>query len=372
MMLQLDDPRRPMPRELLSAPGGFAWWYLEMMDANQDGLVLIWAFGLPFIPGYTSGARRGAPQLPRDRPCLVLSLYEQGQPTFYAFHEFEPEETSWDGADQWRFGDTLIEREVGDTHQTVRVQLDCPIVSCGERLQGTIEASGVIPTRTNLDPAPANPRHIWTPLAYPARGVAELRLPRHDAWRFEGPAYHDRNGSDRGLHALGIQTWLWGHASLLEQERIVYLLWPEGEREPHVLGFEIDVEGRLTERHDLTAWLSPQRRTSFGMPTWDRIEVRDAHGAWLTMRPDHTLDSGPFYLRYTTEVEGGALPGTAEVIVPSRIDLARHRFMVRMRVAGQDNNSFWLPLFQGPRQGRVHRLMSQLWRPDPSPERSLA
>ncbi|MEO1268371.1 MAG: hypothetical protein AAFX99_09745 [Myxococcota bacterium] len=362
-MLQLDDPRRPMPRALLDAPGGFAWWYLEMLDAQQNGLVLIWAFGLPFIPGYTSDARKGTPQRPIDRPCLVLSLYEKGRPSFYTFHEFAPEEASWDGANRWTFGDTVIERQdVGD-QRIVTAHLNCPVVSCQAPIQGTIQVSGVIPVppkRAEAEP----PEHIWTPLAYPARGHAVLQLEDQPPWVMEGPAYHDRNGSHKGLHALGIQTWLWGHASLDDQERVVYLLWPEGSRTPQVLGFEIDLQGQLTERHDLTAWLSPQRRTSFGMPTWDRLEVRDGYGTWLAMRMDQTLDHGPFYLRYTTTVENGHdLPGTAEIIVPERIDLMRHRFMVKMRVAQPDHNSFWLPLFQGPRRGRVQRLVRQLWQP---------
>jgi hypothetical protein len=53
--------------------------------------------------------------------------------------------------------------------------------------------------------------------------------------------------------------------------------------------------------------------------------------------------------------------GSAEVIDPSRIDLDRHRPLVRMRVATDlQRNSIWLPLFQGSRHGRVARLFQSL------------
>ena len=50
-MLQLDDPHRPADRDLLASPGGFAWWYVDALDEQGNGIVCIWSWGLPFLPG---------------------------------------------------------------------------------------------------------------------------------------------------------------------------------------------------------------------------------------------------------------------------------------------------------------------------------
>ena len=53
-------------RGVLDTPG-FAWWYLDVVDAEGTGLVLIWSFGLPFLPDPVAraGDRLDLPS-PRD------------------------------------------------------------------------------------------------------------------------------------------------------------------------------------------------------------------------------------------------------------------------------------------------------------------
>ena len=74
------------------------------------------------------------------------------------------------------------------------------------------------------------------------------------------------------------------------------------------------------------------------------------------------VDSGPFYMRFITRgsVDGGEeATGIGELIRPDRVDLGRHRPLVRMRVhdVREGDNSMWLPLFTGPKRGRIRRLM---------------
>ena len=78
-MIGLADPRGPLDRTLLDAPGGFAWWYMDAVDVHANGCVLIWSFGLPFLPGRGSSARRGAPRTPRSDPSLNIALYKEGK-----------------------------------------------------------------------------------------------------------------------------------------------------------------------------------------------------------------------------------------------------------------------------------------------------
>jgi hypothetical protein len=83
------------------------------------------------------------------------------------------------------------------------------------------------------------------------------------------------------------------------------------------------------------------------------------------------VDSGPFYMRYITQIRDQTgdqtgdqtTRGVGELCEPGRVDLHRHRPLVRMRVhhLGGDN-SIWLPLFTGPKTGRVRRLLGS-WLP---------
>ena len=168
------------------------------------------------------------------------------------------------------------------------------------------------------------------------------------------------------LHALGIQTWVWGHTPYRGGERIFYVLFPDSGEAPEALGFQIGPDGALTEV-PLDATLSGRRRTAYGMPSWGHITLHDSAGPWLEVRPDRCLDSGPFYLRYWTRNVAPDAPeqtGSCEIIVPSRIDMARHRPLVRMRVSQSTGaNSMWLPLFEGDPKTRIGRLVRHWSRP---------
>jgi hypothetical protein len=374
-MIRLDSADKPMNRAWLESAGGFAWWYAEILDEEGNGLVLIWSFGLPFLPGYLSAARRGLAELPKARPSLNLAVYQRGEPAFYVLHEFRPEDVSWDGASHWRFGETWIDvEEEEDGTQHLDVHLDCPLRGTQERATGRIRLAGPL-VRLSEGAAGLSlgqSEHCWTPVAAPAFGTALLQLDGGRRVQVAGRAYHDRNGSAHGLHDLGIGLWVWGHVSLPEGERIFYLLWPEGQAEPEVAGFTIDRRGQIAPLTGLAHRLEGASTTFYGMPSWERIALTLEGAPWLSLRPLHTVDSGPFYVRALAEVEAGGVTrmGSMEVIDPARIDLDRHRFLVRMRVASdRQANSIWLPLFQGSREGRVARLFQSLTRARPADQR---
>lgn len=371
-MIQLDSAARPMNAAWLQAHGGFAWWYLEILDEAGDGLVLIWSFGLPFLPGYIAASRQGQPQQPQARPSLNLAVYEKGEPVFYVLHEFRPEDCTWDGGHRWTFGDTEIEASQGaDGERSLEVRLDCPLRGARERVQGRIRASGPLVHLPQADQGLAlgDTDHSWAPIAAPAFGTALLSLEGGRRFKVAGRAYHDRNGSSRGLHQLGIDLWFWGHVALPEGERIFYILWPEEQPlEPVCAGFEVSGQGQLRVLDDLAPRLEGRHKTFYGMTTWESVHLERQGQPWVSLTPRHLIDNGPFYLRYLMDVQAhgsqaGPRVGSAEVIDPSRIDLDRHRPLVRMRVAtDMQRNSIWLPLFQGSRQGRVARLFQSLTR----------
>jgi carotenoid 1,2-hydratase len=379
-MINIGSAERPMHPRYLRAPGGFAWWYADLVDEYGDGLVLIWSFGLPFLPGYAQAARSGRPQRPVDRPSVYLVLYRRGHPEFYLLQEYTASEAAYEslaasGADgEVRIGRSRFHSRLAAGRRTLLAELDCHLPGTAERLIGTVHIDGVArraddagATPGTTDPA-VEPPHLWTPLTGPARGEAELRFGDERPRRLAGRAYHDRNGGTAALHELGIDHWMWGRLPFEDREVIYYLLWPHSDAEsPRCVGIEIDGAGRERRIEGLRVERIGERRTLGGMPWAQRLRLWHGRECWLDVHHRALADSGPFYLRF---LSAGSRPGAAPVVgwgelcYPERVDLPIHRPFVRMKVhRPTGGGSLWVPLFSGPRRGRVRRLLRHVLSP---------
>lgn len=377
-MIWLDDATRPVSPDVLRSVGGFAWWYAEILDEDANGIVLIWSYGLPFLPGYAKSVRCGSHEVPWDRPSLNISVYQEGKPTFYCLHEFRPEDARWDGLGHWRFGRTEIIETVEGNIRSVDIRVDCPLSGTEDRLIGRVRLGGPIPrlvasaATETTEPTGA---HLWTPLISPAFGTAMLSVGTEYRVAVAGRAYHDRNTSREALERLGIDTWLWGHARTSQGERIFYSLWGEEEGgTPRVIGYEIGRDGIIETIADLEVSLPKSSRTVMGMRTWKEVTLRKKGAEWLRMALSRRVDNGPFYLRYLTDSHSAdeRCVGSAEVIAPNRVDRDSHRPFVRMRVSSDNRrNSIWLPLFEGQKHGRLGRLVRGMTGLGPRPAESV-
>lgn len=358
-MIDIGCTSREMAADLFRAPGGFAWWYLDVLTPEGDGIVLIWSYGLPFLPGYAAGARRGTPELPSERPSVNLVVYRRGSPVFYLLQEHPGEGEPFEDGRVQRIGRSRFTSRIAEGRRRVEVELDCAVPGTRERLTGTIRMDGVA-RRVDGGSAP-EPDHLWTPLTGPATAEVSLRFGGRPFAHIRGRAYHDRNGGCVPLHALGIRRWIWGRVPLPDRERIFYLLWPKGSGgPPRAIGLTIDGEGRTHRAADLRVEPGPHRRSFAGLRWPTTLTLSDGGQPWLRVRTVRVVDQGPFYLRFQSEGvadEVRAL-GWSELCEPDRVDLALHRPFVRMRVhrPGAPNSS-WLPLFSGPRAGRPGRLL---------------
>lgn len=349
--IQLDDPDRAIDPGILDVPGAFVWWYVDAVDANGDGLVLIWSFGLPFLPGVLARARAGAPLLPRERPSLNIAVYAGGEEVFYLLQTYD--DASWHD-EGFRFGDSVIavERRGGRHH--VRAEIDCPIPRSQHRLRGAVELMG--PAARALSAPRTEHPHRWTPLTGPARLEARLEHGPH-RYDFAGRAYHDRNVGTQPLDRLGIGRWSWGRTVGRQKTSIHYLLWDEDDALTTAWLVDVDRHGHVAlapAKH----CIEPEgvRRRLYGMPHATRTELAAPSGRRIHLEEPHIVDEGPFYLRSVLRRDGRV--GVAEHVVPSRIDRALHRPLVRMRVHDTARrSSWWLPLFSGPTEGRVRRLL---------------
>lgn len=360
-MIEIAGAAQAVDPGLLRAPGGFLWWYADVVTPGGDGAVLIWSYGLPFLPGYADAARRGRAQLPIGRPSVNLVVYRRGVPVFYLLQEHAPAPVDEQSlSDIQRIGGCTFRRRVDAGRCTLDAVLDCSLPGTTDRLAGTFRLSGT--ARRGDGASVAASEHLWTPLTGPCEAEVDLSVGGKPLGLIRGRGYHDRNGGRVPLHDLGIERWMWGRLPFAGHERIYYLLWPrEAGREMIATGVIIGADGR-TERVPLEVELGRERMTFGGLRRPERIVLRHEGREWLTVRHTVVSDAGPFYLRLLSEgfVDGETVTGWSELVHPDRVDLARHRPFVRMRVhhpAG--SNSPWLPLFTGPRAGRPARLVRQ-------------
>ena len=377
-LLELSPSGSGISPRLLEARGGFLWWYLDLVDPEGNGLVLIWSYGLPFLPGYASAARRDEAPRAAQRPSLTLSTYRQGELDFYLLQEFHPDEVQWethDVGDTWRFAGSIIHSDADDQSRSITVDLKLDVPQHDQPVGFTLGAMGPgcrLPDTTH-DPSVRRddnlPDHDWVPLLTGLDASATLSVDGINQY-FDGRLYHDRNGGKRPLHDLGLQSWAWGRIPLPDRDFIYYVLdGKDGSCQTLLL--TIGQDGTIKRLHDASFSRDSTSKNLGGLTWWPTMSVR---GSILTpgdisqmeIFHDDVVDSGPFYLRSVPTArlpDGSTFRGIAEFCEPDRIDLDHHRPLVRMRVHQRGGrNSMWLPLFTGPSTGRVQRLV-QSWLP---------
>lgn len=359
-MIELRDSAEFPSPAALTAPGGFAWWYLDAVNEDGDGLVLIWSFGLPFLPGQGQAARAGHGLPATQRPSLNLAVYRGGAERFYLLQEHPPESAQLT-PEGGTMGASTLRSWIAEDQRHLEVVLDTPVPGSPHPLTGQLRLSA---PAVDL-PGPVGPpsAHAWRPLACACTVAAELKLGDERLLSGSFRAYHDRNESPSPLHTLGIEHWIWGRVAFPDHERIFYALWPESGGAPQVLGLRVDRDGRMTALGQPRIALGPARRTLYGMTRWDSVDILDGERPWLNVGELQTVDNGPFYLRFVARAlaEGVEGVGVVEAVRPGRVDLDWQRPMVRTRVhklAGP--NSPLLPLMCGVAEGRGARLWRAL------------
>lgn len=360
-MLSLDDSRTPLPRSLLDSRGGFAWWYLDWIGPDGTSLVLIPSFGLPFLPGYASAARRGEAPTAGALPSLSVAVSRRDHSSFYLLQTYAPSRSRWNEAGMV-LGDSTFDSRLVDGRRRFTAVLDCPIPGTTDRLTGTVHLDAPSIQLPEVEPG----AHRWTPLGI-GEATVDLRAGEHPIAQGTGRAYHDRNGCPLPLEQLGIQHWIWGRAAFEDGELIHYLLWPEDGTEPRAIALWVDRDGRATSltprirsRHQRWGW--------FGMPWWRTLELTLPSGETAVVHSRAVVDDGPFYLRFHTRVQLGdrVASGVAEAVRPGRVDGDWMRPLVRMAVHDQTGpSSMWLPLFSGRVEDRVARLLGRRSLPVP-------
>ena len=380
LLIELCSADRAPDSALLRSPGGFTWFYVDLVDEKGRAATLIWSWGLPFLPGYAKAARIGGPQLPIERPSVNLVVYEGGRESFYLLSEFPPEQCSWgeDGR-SWSLGDCSFSwidtpgAAGAAPVRTLTANLDLALPT-GGRATGKFWLSGALrrdsphveDARVGCDGSEDPARtHLWSPMVAAGYGGLELNTPTGTR-RIEGRGYHDRNSSALPLQSLGIQSWWWGRVALPGRDLIFYRLTPSASgTAPRDLVVEIAEDGTCRVQEGAGLQMGRERRNIWGLRWPSSATFSDPDGRPVRVEVGAVLDNGPFYQRYLLHGRCGADEGygIGENLVPGRVDTDLLRPLVRMRVhrtAGP--NSMWLPLFSGDTKGRLRNLIGQLGR----------
>ncbi len=326
-------------------------------------MVCIWSYGLPFLPGYLSSHRAGSGVPAGQRPSVNLAVYVDGRPASYHLLELQPQRALWDDH-TWRFGDSEFR---WSPKGVLEARLDLPVPGSTDRMRGSFRIRGV-PASASAE-AETDPVHSWAPMLGPATGTLLLERGGTTLLEMQGSGYHDRNGSSVAMDRLGLRHWVWTRQVIAGELVITYLNWPSDPTEaPEHVVVRVDAKGQSKVHREVPARVMEPRLAWFGMPWWRRIEL-DIDGETLSIIFRPPQDDGPFYLRTWTETSwrGQRARGIAELCRPDRIDRGWHRPLVRMCVQHEDHEgSMWLPLFCGPRAGRVGRLFEHWRRPGPA------
>lgn len=355
-MIQLGDASIDVQALLRSS--GFVWWYLDLVDPDGTGLVLIWSYGLPMVPGVAASERRGTLPCAGQRPVLNLATYAGGHCTSYHLQAFDPSQVGTRGPGSWQLGRSSLSSHTQRGQRIVRAELDLDIPGSAERLRGTVRAASP-EVRLDGRGGPTSP-HQWRPLGVGGMGQASLHAGDW-SWSMAGRSYHDRNSSAVSLGALGISRWVWGRVPVPGGERIYYLVWPSGDAQPVAWGLEVDATGQTSWR-DVAVTPSRPRSGWFGMQWWAELNLMVDGRPWLAVQHDPPLDDGPFYLRFTTRVrtpDGATHRGVGEALEPGRRDNWARPLTEMAVLRPQGASSMWLPLFSGPARTRWSRLAAE-------------
>ncbi|MCA9558293.1 MAG: carotenoid 1,2-hydratase [Myxococcales bacterium] len=301
--------------DLAVEPGGYAWWYVDVLDPDSGhGLTLILFVGSVFSPGYHRARQADRRADPVAHCGVNVALYRPGGDA-WVMTEVAGVERS---ADALSVSGTTA-RWVGGALEIAFDERRAPF---GQRMRGRVRLhpAATFDAGRTLDPRGA---HRWWPVAPVAHAVVELDTPRV---RFSGHAYHDVNWGDEGLED-GFRRWDWSRASARDATRILYDVdRADGSHERWGRVFHAD--GRVTES-------DPPIRERLRPGTW-RVEqaVRtERPGSVRVVRP---LEDTPFYTRNWLETlyEGRPAPTMHESLDMRRFEADWVRFLLPFRMRG--------------------------------------
>ena len=137
-MIKLGHRDDPFDLNLMQSVGSFTWWYVDLVDSEGNGAVLIWFAGLPFLP------LKSLKRLPEELSGLTLSIYRDHKLDFYAFQTYPTDSfTINHEQSQWRVGDSLLKMTLQEDQITFNADLNIPFEGSQKPFLGQLQLEGI-------------------------------------------------------------------------------------------------------------------------------------------------------------------------------------------------------------------------------------
>lgn len=347
-MIEIASKEAPHFENSLHTPGGFVWWYADLVNGEGDGCVLVWSFGLPFLPGSRDGG------VARSLPALHFAFYKGGQEQFYLLNRHPERDAAVDvDTGSAQIGKSKITLVEEGEEVRLSASVDEPLSSTSKRLRVDLKVSG---PRFRVDASTSESRHVWCPRSVDAQGSARFSCEDADEQLF-GSAYIDSNASLQALHEQELSSWRWGRVVFPDGTLVFYDVEADNGA-TDALAFFQDHAGNRWE--GLRLRFGGARQGSYGIFSPRTLQVEGA-GRRYIVKYEHLVDDGPFYQRFllsATGSKGQTGSGMGEYVLPAMVDLPWQRPLVRMKTFDVGRkNSMWLPFFTGNRRSRTGRML---------------
>ena len=276
--------------DLVVAPGGYAWWYLDAAsDDGRHGLTLIAFVGSVFSPFYAGARRRGLAEA-IDHCAINVALY--GDVSRWAMTERDRGAVSRT-ADQFVVGPSQLQWRDG----ALVIEVNEITVPWHTRLRGSIRVQPMAGSdyQVALD---ARAHHHWQPIAPRARVELNFGVP---SLRWSGEGYLDSNTGSEPLEA-GFSSWHWSRARLADGTTQVFYDVERRDGTSLGLGLAFDRQGAVHRCPALPLADLP--------PTLWRIQRR-MRGTPASLARIRTVEDTPFYAR---SMAMGAGPHCEQVV----------------------------------------------------------
>lgn len=348
----LSDYRKDVRRSLHES-GGYEWWYFDgISDDNRYSFVIIFYEGNPFSTRYNARLRNSTTNpMPTEHPAVSIAIYEDDEPIYYSFTEYEPKECFFsEDHPMVGVGDHQMEerREGGELKYNLNLE---EILPNGDELKAEFTFKSSLGNNRLLESQQDNTSgHQWNLVQSRAEVSANLWLyDQQDKEReisFQGRGYHDHN-SGREPMWKEFEDWYWGRFHFESTTLIYYLVNRQNEKQ-HQGWIVNNKNNEILERFDSIA-LADKGLNIFGLKSARKIGLQSDR-AEVQIQQEQLLDNGPFYQRFKSNAflrieEQNAVEsqiGISEYIHPDRITSRLFWPLVNMRIHYKSKGPHWV------------------------------
>jgi carotenoid 1,2-hydratase len=344
----------------IQEPGAYEWWYFDAEDkASGISIVLIWFSGFPFSPYYTAhydkwkkNTLNNAP-LPSNHSAFSFQLYENGREIINFIREGPQElfESSSSNIgvrfEKNRFSYNALRDEYS-------LDIDFAFPARHNEVKATLVFTSIrriIYEKKDINNNGKVPLHQWL-LAVPkadVEGLIEITDRPGGAVRripVRAAGYHDHNLGAMPMQGY-ISRWYWGRAFSNHFDIIYYIVFfKRSEYRPLALLLLQDNETETVTMHDQVLFHESNFRQGLLSPHHSRNLVLHCENMNLKIRHNKVLDSGPFYLRFRSDIfmqiEGKnyeRIRGISEFLNPGRLQSRFMRFFTCCRIWRDEEQS---------------------------------